>query len=198
MRWYAERPARLARQLVADGVVVLWAVLAVLAGTAVRDGLTALRDPGDALVNAGGQVSQAFAGVSGAVAGLPFVGADLARALDPAAGAGTRLAAAGQDFGDTVTSVAAWSSFVVPLLLLVPVLLVWLPLRLRYARRAGAAVAARGTAPDLLAVRALTRVPVRRLSGVAPDPAAAWRTGDPDVVARLAALELGDLGLRER
>lgn len=198
MRWYAERPDRLARQLVADGIVVLWAVLAVLAGTAVRDGLIALRGPGDALVNAGGQVSETFTGLSGAVAGIPFVGVDLARALDPATGAGNRLASAGQDFGDTVATVATWSAVVVPLLLLLPVLLVWLPLRVRYARRAGAALAARGTAPDLLAVRALTRVPVRRLTRVAPDPAAAWRSGDPAVVAQLAALELADLGLRAR
>lgn len=196
MRWYAERPERVARQLVADLVALLWTVLAVVAGVAVREGLNALRGPGDALVGAGGQVTDSFTGIAGAVSGVPFVGGDLARALGPAVGAGTRLADAGQEFGDTVATVANWAGVLLPLLLLLPVLLGWLPLRLRYARRAGAAVDARGVAPELLAVRALARVPVARLTRIAPDPAAAWRSGDPDVVRRLAALELADLGLR--
>ncbi|MDN5747479.1 MAG: hypothetical protein L0H64_02980 [Pseudonocardia sp.] len=49
---------------------------------------------------------------------------------------------------------------------------------------------------DLLALRALTRVPVRRLLAVCPDPAAAWRRDDRDTVRWLATLELADLGLR--
>lgn len=195
MRWYAERPDRIARQVVADVVALLWTVVAVTAGVAVRDGLSALRGPGDSLVVAGGRVSDAFTGVAGAVGSIPFVGSDLARALDPAAGAGTQLVAAGRAFGDAVGTLATGALVVVPLVLLLPVLLGWLPLRLRYARRAGAAVAARTVAPDLLAVRALSRVPVSRLVRVAPDPAAAWRSGDPAVVAALAALELSDLGL---
>ncbi|WP_224387131.1 hypothetical protein [Pseudonocardia sp. ICBG1293] len=198
MRWYAERPDRIARQVVADVVAVLWTVVAVTAGVAVRDGLSALRGPGDSLVVVGGRVSDTFTGVAGAVGSIPFVGSDLARALDPAAGAGTELVTAGREFGDAVGSFATGALVVVPLVLLLPVLLGWLPLRLRYARRAGAAVTARGTAPDLLAVRALSRVPVARLVRVAPDPAAAWRSGDPAVVAALAALELSALGLHAR
>ena len=195
MRWYAERPERLARQVVADVVALLWAVLAVVAGIAVHDGVAALRGPGESLVAAGGRVSDAFTGVSGAVSSIPFVGSDLARALDPATGAGADLAAAGRRYGETVGMLADGALVLVPLVLLLPVLLGWLPLRLRYARRAGSAVAARAGAPDLLAVRALTRVPVGRLTRIAPDPAAAWRAGDPAVVRRLAALELTDLGL---
>lgn len=198
MRWYAERPDRIARQVVADLVAVLWTVLAVTAGVAVHDGLSALRGPGDSLVVAGGRVSDAFTGVAGAVGAVPFIGSDLARALDPAVGAGTELVAAGRQFGGAVEALATGALVVVPLVMLLPVLLGWLPLRLRYARRAGAAVAARAAAPDLLAVRALSRVPVSRLVRVAPDPAAAWRSGDPAVVAALAALELSDLGLHTR
>ncbi|ANY07117.1 hypothetical protein [Pseudonocardia sp. HH130630-07] len=196
MRWYAERPGRLARQVLADLVALAWAVLAVLAGIAAHDGLSALRGPGESLVAAGGRVTDAFTGVSGAVSAIPLVGTDLARALDPATAAGTDLADAGRQYGETVGALATGALVVVPLLMLLPVVLGWLPLRLRYARRAGSAVAARGTADDLLAVRALTRVPVRRLTRIAPDPAAAWRSGDPGVVRELAALELGDLGLR--
>ncbi|MGQ0576816.1 MAG: hypothetical protein ACT4RN_21835 [Pseudonocardia sp.] len=72
----------------------------------------------------------------------------------------------------------------------------WLVLRLRYARRARAALAVRAIDADLLALRALARMDLRRLRAVAPDPAAAWRRDDRDVVHRLAALELRSLGLR--
>jgi hypothetical protein len=77
-----------------------------------------------------------------------------------------------------------------------PALVIWLPLRIRYARLAGAAVACRERDADLLALRALTSVPVRRLRTVTDDPASSWRRGDPDVVRALAALELRRLGLR--
>ena len=77
-----------------------------------------------------------------------------------------------------------------------PVLMVWLPLRARYAQLARSAVTARAIDTDLLALRAITRRPVRRLLKIAPDPAAAWRRDDRAVVRALAALELRSLGLR--
>jgi hypothetical protein len=77
-----------------------------------------------------------------------------------------------------------------------PVLLVWLPVRVRYARAARSAIAVRSVDSDLLALRAMTRLPVRRLLAVSPDPAAAWRRDDRSVVHGLAALELRSLGLR--
>src|ERR687890_435369 len=46
---------------------------------------------------------------------------------------------------------------------------------------------------DLLALRAITRRPVRRLLRVAPDPAGSWRRDDREVVRELAALELRSL-----
>lgn len=197
MRLYAERPDRLALQLTADVLAVVWVVLAVVAGTAVHDGLLALQGPGRMLTETGGRIGETFSGAAGAAGAIPFFGDDLARALDPAAGAGADLVRAGQDYGEALAGVALWAGVLVVVLALVPVLLGWLPLRLRYARRAGAATAARDTCPDLLALRALGRVPVHRLVEVAPDPATAWRDGDPDVIRRLAALELAGLGLRD-
>ncbi len=196
MRWYAERPARLVRQLTADLLVLVWIVVAVLVGGAVHDGLTALQGPARTLADAGGRIEDTFTGASQSASGLPFVGDDLARALTPGVDAGAGLARAGQDYGDTIGTLATAVGVLVPLALLLPVLLTWLPLRLRYARRAGAAVSARSGSPDLLALRALARAPMHRLQAVSSDPAAGWRTGDPDVLVRLAALELDSLGLR--
>lgn len=196
MRLYAEHPDRLGRQLVADVLAVVWVVLAVVVGFTVHDGLLALQTPGRTLADAGGQIGETFSGAAGAARTIPFIGEELARAFDPATGTGSHLVRAGEEYGDTIATVALWSGVLVTLGALLPVLLGWLPLRLHYARRAEAAVVARDTCPDLLALRALGRVPVRRLVQVAPDPATAWRHGDPAVIHRLAALELSALGLR--
>ncbi|MDN5914659.1 MAG: hypothetical protein L0I76_06055 [Pseudonocardia sp.] len=196
MRLYAERSDRLVRQLVADVLAVLWGVLAVVVGVAAHDGLLALQAPGYAVSDAGGRIGETFSGVADAARRIPFVGEGLARAFAPATGTGTDLARAGQEYVEKIAGLAVWAGVLAALVALLPILLGWLPLRLRYARRAGAAVAARETCPDLLALRALGRVPVRDLVAVAPDPAAAWRRGDPAVMHRLAALELSALGLR--
>ena len=79
---------------------------------------------------------------------------------------------------------------------MVPVVAVWLALRVRWVRTAASARTARAADPDLLALQALTRRPTRRLLAVTPEPGAAWRGGDPEAVAALAAVELDALGLR--
>jgi hypothetical protein len=89
----------------------------------------------------------------------------------------------------------------VVLVLVVPVGVVlfgWLPRRVRWIRRASlaATLKARTAGQDLLALRALTRQPLRRLLTVSADPATAWREHDPQAVNQLATLELRTLGLR--
>ena len=84
---------------------------------------------------------------------------------------------------------------------LVPIALVallWLPRRLAFVRRAGAARRHLDAAADLdlFALRAVTGQPMHRLATVSDDPAGAWRRRDPAVVTRLAELELRDMGLR--
>ena len=49
---------------------------------------------------------------------------------------------------------------------------------------------------DLFALRAMAHQPLHVLARVDPDPAGAWRRGEPDVVDRLARLELRSAGLR--
>ncbi|WP_285753570.1 hypothetical protein [Lentzea sp. NBRC 105346] len=86
-------------------------------------------------------------------------------------------------------------------LIAVPVmflLIVWLPFRLRFALRAGAALRLRaGGSTDLLALRALTSLSGRELARFSSDPAAAWRAGDDQVVDELARRQLATLGLRQ-
>ena len=77
-------------------------------------------------------------------------------------------------------------------------LLGYVPLRLRFARRAGAArrFVDAGADLELFALRAMANQPMHRLAKVSDDPVSAWRSGDRAVVRALATLELRDVGLR--
>ncbi|MFC5950781.1 hypothetical protein ACFQH9_21155 [Pseudonocardia lutea] len=196
MRVYAERPERVAGQVLADVVAVAWAVVWISLGVAAHDLLLRLQGPGRTLVQAGESIRGAFDGAARGAGEVPFVGDRLAGAFAPGADAGSSLVAAGQQQIDTVAAVATGAGVLVAVLGLLPVLAVWLPLRIRYARRATAAAGAREAGPDVLALRALTHRPLRTLLRITPDPAGAWRTGDPAAVAALAEAELRSLGLR--
>ncbi|OZM82641.1 hypothetical protein [Pseudonocardia sp. MH-G8] len=196
MRFYAERPARAFLQLLADVLAIGWVTLCVLVARAAHGVVLRLQEPARALAGAGDSISGAFDGAARTASEVPFVGDDLARALATGTGAGDSLTTAGQEQVETIAAVALGTGVVVVLLGALPVLLVWLPLRLRYARLARSAVAARAVDTDLLALRAIARRPVRQLLAVSPDPAAAWRRDDRGVVRALAALELRSLGLR--
>jgi hypothetical protein len=125
-------------------------------------------------------------------------GRELAAPFNKAADAANALADAGRAQQDAVHSLAV---AIVVLVLVVPlslVLLGWLPLRVRWIRRASVAASLRSrpSGRDLLALRALTRQPLRRLLKVHPDPATAWRDGEEGAMHSLAMLELRTLGLR--
>ena len=111
-------------------------------------------------------------------------------------GAGDAIRGAFDSAAATATTAGTAVLAAVVLLGVVPVVAVWLTLRVRWVRAASSARAARAADPDLLALQALTRRPTRRLLAVTPEPGAAWRGGDPDAVAALAAVELDALGLR--
>jgi hypothetical protein len=196
MRFYAERPLRLFRQLVADVFVVAWVVLVVTVARWAYDLIQRLQAPARALVDAGDAIRRAFEGAAGTAGSVPTVGDDLARALGTGTGAGTSLADAGREQVQAITDVAMGVAVGIVVLAAVPVVLYWLTVRVRYARAARSAVIVRSVDDDLLALRAMAHMPVRRLLAVSDDPAAAWRRDDREVVRGLAELELRSLGLR--
>ncbi|WP_181780774.1 hypothetical protein [Pseudonocardia pini] len=194
MRVYAERPGRFGIQLLSDVAAVAWAIAWLWLAATTHDLLLTLQAPGRTLTQAGESVQGAFEGAARGAGDVPFVGDQLARAFAPGSDAGRSLASAGQQLIDTVAGVATGAAILVAVLGLLPVLSIWLPIRIRYARAASMAVEARGRGGDQLALRALVH---RRIPGDGVDPAAAWRTGDPDAVATLADIELRALGLKE-
>ena len=196
MRPYAERPVRAAGQVLADLLVVGWVVLVVQLALAARDLVNALQGPGRTLAEAGASIRDTFGGAANTAGGVPFVGDDLARALGNGTGAGESLVTAGREQVAAVAAAATGTAVTIVLVGALPVVLLWLTLRIRWIRRAGSARRVRDVDTDLLALRALTRAPVRSLLAVSPDPAAAWRRDDRAVVRELAGLELASLGLR--
>jgi hypothetical protein len=196
MRIYAERPGRAGLQLLADLLAVAWIWLTVVVARSVHDFVLALQGPARTLAGAGESIRTAFDNAARTASTVPFIGEDLAQALGAGTGAGDSLIASGREQMEAIARVAFGTTVATVLLGAMPVLFLWLPLRLRYARLARSAVTARAVDSDLLALRAITRRPVRSLLRVAPDPATSWRRDERAVVYELAALELRSLGLR--
>lgn len=195
MKWYADRPVRLTRQLIADLLAAGWVALWIWVATTAHDWVLELRAPGEGLVNAGGDIRDVFTNAAGKAKGVPFVGDDLSGALGNGTKAGETLIGAGNTQIAVVQDTAFWLAtalIVIPVLFL---LITWLPLRLRYAFRA-AGIAKLRDMPDLLALRALTSLKPKELGKFPGDPAVGWRTGDTDVIDELARRQLAALGVR--
>ncbi|RKT56636.1 hypothetical protein [Saccharothrix australiensis] len=199
MKWYADRPGRLAWQVVADLLAVAWVWFWVTAALAARDAVLALRGPGDGLTRAGSGLRDTFGEAAAKARDLPLVGGKLGEALDRGRAAGGTLVDAGNTQVEAVETGALWLATA---LIAVPVaflLVTWLPLRVRYALRAGAVRRLRDTGRrDLLALQALNRLPLRELARFDGDPAEAWRRRDEHVISLLAARQLAVCGLHDR
>ena len=198
MKWYADRPSRFLRQVLADVVVLAWVGAWIWLGVQVHDTIQRLRAPGDKLVDAGGGLRDTFRDAAASAGKVPFVGGELANGLGSGVNAGSTLVNAGHGEIDVAESLAFWLPVALVLGPVLFALALWLPLRLRYARSAGAVrrIERLDGADDLLALRALTRLSPQSLATVSDDPAGDWRKGRRKVIGELAALEQNALGLR--
>jgi len=195
---YADRPLVAVRQLLADLLVLAWVYLSIRGAMWLHDLVQKLAVPGKKLEDAGAGLADNLADAGGKVGRVPVVGDELTEPFDKAAEAARSVAAAGRDQQELIGDLALALSVAVLVFPLGLVLFGWLPLRVRWVRRARAAVALRSTAPgrDLLALRALAAQPLRELTRIDADVAGAWRRGEPSAVEALATLELRRLGLR--
>ncbi|GAB2953906.1 hypothetical protein GCM10027280_47950 [Micromonospora polyrhachis] len=198
MKIYADRFPVATRQLLTDLLVVVWVYLWIRGAMWLHDLVQKLALPGQKLEGAGGGLAENLADASGKVGRVPVVGDDLTAPFEKAAGAARTLADAGRDQQELIGELALVLALAVLVFPLGLVLFGWLPLRVRWIRRATAAAHLR-SAPagrDLLALRALANQPLRKLARIDPDVVRAWRQGDDAIVDDLAALELRGLGLR--
>jgi hypothetical protein len=198
MRPYARTPWRAARQLAADLIAVGLVVLAVLVARRLHDTILLLGEPGRRLASTGADLGTNLRQAADRVGDLPLVGNDVRGPLDRAGVAAGALVRAGQQQQAVVDRVATMVAVLVVAFVLLLLLFTWLPVRVRFARRAGAAqrFVDSNADLDLFALRAMAGQPLHVLARISDDPAGAWRRRDPVVVRRLAELELRSVGMR--
>jgi hypothetical protein len=198
VKLYADRAAPRMRQLITDLIVVAWVYLWIRVAMRLFDLVQKLAVPGQKLEGAGNALADNLSKVGDKIGDVPVAGKSLSAPFGDAANAARALAGAGQEQQDVVNQLAWVLSIMLLAVTLALVLFVWLPLRIRWVRRASAAAKLRGAQAgrDLLALRALATQPLGRLVKLDPDIATAWRRGDPGAVESLAQLHLRRLGLR--
>lgn len=210
MKLYSDVGGQRFRQVVGDLMLIGWIWLCVELGQLVFRITNALGAPGRKTAEAGDALANDLRRLSEPIGKVPAVGDELRTPVDSAAAAAGRLAQAGRDQAQAVEQLAyvlAGVTIGLPVLFAV---LIWLPRRIRFSRRATAAqkfidrAKADPTPPprsgeadlDLFALRAMANQPMHRLAKISGDPVRAWRDGDAEVIARLADLELRSIGLR--
>ncbi|MBX9470891.1 hypothetical protein [Microcella sp.] len=198
MSLYSDYPAARTRQIIADIVGVISVIVVVTIAASIAAAIRTLAAFGRDLETAGLDFQAGLLDAADALGDVPVIGDGIRAPFDAAASAGQSVADAGRGQQQLVEFIAVsvgWSVALVPLLLIA---LIWLVPRVRFARRSGRmrAMIARGLTVDTLAARALARAPLGQLVAVHPDPAAAWRSQQPDLLRDLAAIELRRAGIR--
>jgi hypothetical protein len=195
---YAATPGRAMLQGTADFLVVLWVVLWIVIARAVHTAIAAFAEVGRKVEGGANGIAGNLDSAGNSAGKIPLVGDTVKAPLRAAGGAARDLAGAGHGLDERATTLAVILALVVAIPPVLGVVVPWLLLRLRFARRAAAAASlARSPGGDrLLALRALTNRPLSRVLAVGGDPVEAWRTGDPETIRRLAALELRSVGLK--
>jgi hypothetical protein len=199
MELYAQDRKLRTRQIASDALVVLWVAGWALLGRALHRLVSRLGGAGRFLEDAGQDFARSAGGTGERVDDLPVLGNRLASPFGAVADGGSAVARAGVAQQDAVSTLAMVLALLVALLPIAWLLARYLPGRIRWTRDATAARALLADGDHrLFALRALAHQPLDRLRRIAPDPAASYERGDPDVVAALADLELGPLGLDAR
>lgn len=195
---YATTPGRALVQASADVLVVLWVVLWYFVAKVVHAAIAAFAVVGQKVEGGANGIAGNLDSAGRGAGRVPLVGDPVSKPLQAAGNAARSIAEAGHGLDEKAT----WLAVVLALAVSVPpvlaVVVPWLFVRVRFARRAAAAVTLASTpaGEELLALRALTNRPLPRLTRVSADPVDAWRRNDPEVVRALAAMELRSAGLR--
>ncbi|WP_339620384.1 hypothetical protein [uncultured Salinibacterium sp.] len=198
MQLYADQPARRMRQIIADlislGFIVVWIAL----GVWVYQLIAAFQQLGVQMQEAGAGFESTMTELGDTLGSVPLIGSGIRAPFDGASEAGAALESAGQSQQASVETAAAAVGLFIGIVPVMLILLVWLLPRIRFVVRANEAkrlLATPGGA-DLLALRALTTLNMTELARVSEAPASEWRAGNSATVARLAQLQLAELGLR--
>lgn len=177
---------------VLDVAIVLWTALWIAFGILTAHEVGSLADLG----NAAGRLGRAVTNVGEAVNGIPLIGGQVGGPVVQAGHQAQVTAAAARDGAHRLGLLLGLAIAAVPTL---PLLLLYVPARLadererRAIREAMAASGGAGAVDELLAHRALTRVPYAELQRISPDPVGDLRAGRHTA---LADAELARLDVR--
>jgi hypothetical protein len=198
MRLYSDFAGRRAYQVLGDVVAVALVVAGIVVAVALHDAIAALKGVGAEVERSGRDFSSTMTDIGDRLAGVPLIGGGISAPFGSASDAGGTLAGAGQQWQQGVETLATLVGWTVAALVVLVVLLGWIRPRLVGAvrRAAVARLATAAASLDLLALRALATRPAKAVLSVDDDAVAAWRSGDAEVIRRLAALELRASGVR--
>jgi hypothetical protein len=181
-----------------DAGVALWVVVWVVLGVLVWSDISAQAQLSADVIKVGAAVRSTGEALE-VVGGLPLVGGRIGEFADRIVTMGAEVEASGQESRSGIERTAVIAGLGVGILPAALVLLLYLPVRLRWKRYAGAIAAALpGAASDpaleqYLARRAVHALPWDRLRAITPDPWGDIRRGE---CRALADAELERLGLR--
>ena len=170
--------------LILDFTLLLWTIAWVWMGISVGREVRGLAELSDTAGRSGAAVAE----VGEVIAGLPLIGDQATNAAEGVATAGRDAVVAAEGARSSARRVGTLLGVSIALIPTSPVLLLYVPGRIamRRERRALRASLAAGRTADLdrlLAERAVTHLPYRRLRRVTNDPGAALRRGDHSALA---------------
>jgi hypothetical protein len=157
-----------------DALVAAWVLAWILAGIAVAGQVRDLAEISNHARDAGVATQHA----ADLLDDVPLIGDEAASTLRDAGASTIRSAERGRDKIRTLGMILGLIVAIVPSL---PLLVFFLPGRLGLARER---LAARGASDELLATRAVARLPLHRLQRVTLDPVADLREGRFEALAR--------------
>jgi hypothetical protein len=200
MKFYSDYPARRTRQIITDVLAAAAIAAWIWLGVAIYQLVMNLSDFGVQMEESGAGFRSTMTDISDNLSGVPLIGDGIKAPFDGASDAGLALERAGQAQQVAVQQLATGLGIGIAVLPVLMILIVWLVPRLRFARKARTALqlSTNPASVDLLALRALASRKLSLISEVHPDAAAAWRSGDTEVIRALASLELKASGVRLR
>ena len=195
---YAKRPAKMIGQLVGDGFVVVWTIGWGIVAIFVHKVIEVLATPARETARTAMRLAENFREAAAEAAKVPVAGEQLRRPLDSASvSLGTLIESANEQVAsiERLALLVGWLVFLIPVTI---VIAFWLPRRIRFYRQAHASQVFLDSLADLdlFALRAMAAQPLYVLAEISDDPVQAWRSGDREVINKLAEIELRRNGLQ--
>jgi len=185
-------------QILSDAGLVLWCVLWGYLASKVRQLILLFAVPAQEAQGSASSLASSMDSAASSMEGVPVLGTVLSPPLNAfSSGLGSLVVTLQHyvRFVDVTSIVVATIVAVVPIAYY---LWKWLPWRFSFVREAtaGKKLLPADASAELFALRAMAHAPMRDLARITDDPMGAWKSGDEDVIRKLADLELRQDGLR--